>query len=79
MEWLLLKVINQLIGDEVESLRSHFAAANISEKSKSNLYIFTEQGIYMLMTVLKGELTYPEIFQRCRLSYLWCGWGIKES
>ena len=30
--------------------------ANISSKSRSNPYVFTEQGVYMLMTVLKGEL-----------------------
>jgi len=29
---------------------------NISSKSRSNPYVFTEQGVYMLMTVLKGEL-----------------------
>ena len=37
-------------------LRSHFVTANISSKSRSNPYVFTEQGVYMLMTVLKGEL-----------------------
>ena len=30
--------------------------ANISSKSRSNPYVFTEQGVYMLMTVLKGKL-----------------------
>ena len=30
--------------------------ANISSKSRSNPYVFTEQGVYMLMTVLKEEL-----------------------
>ena len=46
----------QLSDNEVEYLRSHFVTANISSKSRSNPYFFTEQGVYMLMTVLKGEL-----------------------
>ena len=46
----------QLFDNEVEYLRSHFVTANISSKSRSNPYVFTEQGVYMLMTVLKGEL-----------------------
>ncbi len=46
----------QLSDEEVEYLRSHFVTANISSKSRSNPYAFTEQGVYMLMTVLKGDL-----------------------
>ena len=46
----------QLSDDEVEYLRSQFVTANISNKSRSNPYVFTEQGVYMLMTVLRGEL-----------------------
>ena len=46
----------QLSDNEVEYLRSQFVTANISSKSHSNPYVFTEQGVYMLMTVLKGEL-----------------------
>lgn len=46
----------QLSDNEVEYLRSQFLTANISSKSRSNPYVFTEQGVYMLMTVLKGEL-----------------------
>ena len=46
----------QLSDEEVEYLRSKFLTANISSKSRSNPYVFTEQGVYMLMTVLKGEL-----------------------
>ena len=46
----------QLSDEEVEYLRSQFVTANISSKSRSNPYVFTEQGVYMLMTVLKGEL-----------------------
>jgi ORF6N domain. len=44
----------QLSDNEVEYLRSQFVTANISSKSRSNPYVFTEQGVYMLMTVLKG-------------------------
>ena len=46
----------QLSDNEVEYLRSQFVTANISSKSHSNPYVFTEQGVYMLMTALKGEL-----------------------
>ena len=46
----------QLSDDEVEYLRSQFVTANISSKSRSNPRVFTEQGVYMLMTVLKGEI-----------------------
>ena len=37
-------------------MRSNFLTANVSTKSRALPYVFTEQGIYMLMTVLKGEL-----------------------
>ena len=37
-------------------MRSQIVTANISSKSRSNPYVFTEQGVYMLMTVLKGKL-----------------------
>ena len=46
----------QLTQDEVNVLRSKFSTTNISTMSRSLPYAFTEQGIYMLMTVLKGEL-----------------------
>lgn len=46
----------QLTDYELEYLRSHFVTANISSMVRSNPYVFTEQGIYMLMTVLKGDL-----------------------
>ena len=41
---------------QVDNLRSQFVTANISSMARSNPYVFTEQGIYMLMTVLKGNL-----------------------
>lgn len=46
----------QLVDEEVSYLRSKFSTTNISSMSRSNPYAFTEQGIYMLMTVLRGEL-----------------------
>ena len=46
----------QLTKEETDYLRSKFLTANISTMSRSLPYAFTEQGIYMLMTVLKGEL-----------------------
>lgn len=45
----------QLSSDEVELLRSQIATANISSMARSLPYVFTEQGIYMLATVLHGE------------------------
>lgn len=46
----------QLTEEETNNLRSKFLTANISVMSRSLPYAFTEQGVYMLMTVLKGEL-----------------------
>ncbi len=46
----------ELSDDEVSYLRTNFSTANISSKSRYNPHVFTEQGLYMLMTVLKGEL-----------------------
>lgn len=48
----------QLSRQELEQiLRSKKSTANeVSSKRRYNPYAFTEQGIYMLMTVLKGEL-----------------------
>ena len=42
--------------EEVKILWSQNATANINSMSRNNPYVFTEQGIYMLATVLKGEL-----------------------
>lgn len=41
---------------ELEDLRSQNVTANINSKSRTMPCVFTEQGIYMLATVLKGEL-----------------------
>ena len=46
----------ELTDDEVEDLRSNFLTANLNSKSRYNPHVFTEQGLYMLMIVLKGPL-----------------------
>ena len=49
----------QLSQDEWEILRSKNSTSNSEQGSGGRRYLpyaFTEQGIYMLMTVLKGEL-----------------------
>ncbi len=45
----------QLTDDECKNLWSKFLTANISSKSRSNPRVFTEQGVYMLATILKGK------------------------
>ena len=46
----------ELTDEELEDLRCKNCTANISSKSRYNPHVFTEQGLYMLMTVLKGPL-----------------------
>ena len=46
----------QLSMDELIHLRSHFATTNVNVIARTLPYVFTEQGIYMLATVLRGEL-----------------------
>ncbi|MBR1571907.1 MAG: ORF6N domain-containing protein [Lachnospiraceae bacterium] len=46
----------QMTKEEVKDLRSKFSTANINPKSRSLPHAFTEQGIYMLATVLNGEI-----------------------
>ena len=46
----------QLNASDLRDLRSKFLTANMSTMSRSFPYAFTEQGVYMLMTVLKGDL-----------------------
>jgi len=46
----------QLTSDDIMDLRSKKLTANISPMSRSLPHAFTEQGVYMLMTVLKGDL-----------------------
>ena len=46
----------ELTDRELEDLRCKNCTANLSSKSRYNPKVFTEQGLYMLMTVLKGPL-----------------------
>ena len=46
----------QLTPDETAELRSKFLTANINPMSRYEPFVFTETEIYMLMTVLKGDL-----------------------
>lgn len=46
----------QLTKDELNYLRCKNCTSNLKPKSRTLSYAFTEQGIYMLATVLKGAL-----------------------
>ena len=46
----------QLRQEEVESLRTQFATTNISSKSRSLPYVFTEHGTLMLASVLNSDV-----------------------
>lgn len=46
----------QITKDEVQELRCQNVTANINPMSRALPYVFTEQGIYMLATVLKSEM-----------------------
>lgn len=46
----------ELTDEEVVELRYKNSTANISSKSRYKPHVFTEQGLYMLMTVLRGDL-----------------------
>lgn len=56
----------QLTDAEVKDLRSKISTTNISLMSRSLPYAFTEQGIYMLMTVLRGNLAVAELQSKMR-------------
>lgn len=45
-----------LTNSEKNNLWSKFSTANISSMSRTNPRVFTEQGIYMLATVLKSKV-----------------------
>ena len=45
----------ELSSDEFATLRSKFLTANLSSKSRALPKVFTERGLYMLATILKGE------------------------
>ena len=55
---ILLSDCNSAITDETQVLRSQFATSKLEKRGGRQYlpYVFTEQGIYMLMTVLKGDL-----------------------
>lgn len=44
-----------LTDEEKNNLRSKFSTTNISSMSRSNPRVFTEQGVYMLATILKSK------------------------
>ena len=46
----------QISKNEIEELRLQNVTANINTMSRTMPFVFTEQGIYMLSTVLHGEL-----------------------
>lgn len=46
----------KLSDNELKNLRSKILTANISNKSRSNPRVFTEQGVYMLATILKTSV-----------------------
>ena len=54
---------------EVDSLWSQNATANISRKSRTNPRVFTEQGIYMLATILKSKVA-TEVSIRWKIKVL---------
>ena len=55
-------------GLNTDTLRSQFVTSNeLSSKRRYNPYAFTEQGIYMLMTVLKGDLAIVQSIALIRL------------
>ena len=45
-----------LTNKEKNNLWSKFSTANISSMSRSNPRVFTEQGVYMLATILKSKI-----------------------
>ena len=45
----------ELSSDEFTTLRSKSLTANVSSKSRALPKVFTERGLYMLATILKGE------------------------
>ena len=45
----------ELTDEELEDLRYKNCTANISSKSRYNPHVFTEQGLYMLMTVKQSK------------------------
>ena len=46
----------ELSSTELSDLRSKILTTNVSAKSRSTTKVFTERGLYMLATILKGEI-----------------------
>lgn len=44
-----------LNNNELQYLRSKILTTNVSRKSRNSTRVFTEKGLYMLATILKGE------------------------
>ena len=59
----------QMTREEVNDLRSKFPTANINPKSRYLPHVFTEQGIYMLATVLSGEIAESVHFAKCGILF----------
>ena len=55
----------QLTREEYENLRCQNVTAIKSTMSRSLPHAFTEQGIYMLATVLRGELAEQQRYLKC--------------
>lgn len=45
----------ELTSSELRDLRSKILTTNVSSKNRSTTKVFTERGLYMLATILKGE------------------------
>ena len=68
VEELRSKNLTAITGvNDAEILRCKKCTTNISTMSRSNPFVFTEQGIYMLMTVLKGDMAVQQSMALIRL------------
>ena len=45
----------ELTPSELQDLRSKFSSTNVSAMNRNSTKVFTERGLYMLATILKGE------------------------
>ena len=45
----------ELTDSELQDLRSKISSTNVSPKSRSTTKVFTDRGLYMLATILKGD------------------------
>jgi len=51
----VMELSQELMAGGGDDLRSKILTANISPKSRVSPKVFTEKGVYMLATILKGE------------------------